>query len=84
GGASGYDAGGAPASARATQLASASTASADGRRMTYVVQPGDTLYGIAKLLQVTVSELMDWNGISHHHSLKPGQTLVAFVKTRSG
>ncbi|HEY3731212.1 MAG TPA: LysM peptidoglycan-binding domain-containing protein [Steroidobacteraceae bacterium] len=84
GGSGGYDAGVAPTSAKATQLATASMSSADARRMTYVVRPGDTLYGIAKLLQVTVSELMDWNGISHHHSLKPGQTLVAFVKTRSG
>jgi membrane-bound lytic murein transglycosylase D len=81
GGSGGYDTGAAPMSAKATQLASASDG---GRRMTYVVQPGDTLYGIAKLLQVTVSELVGWNGISHHHSLKPGQTLVAFVKTRSG
>jgi membrane-bound lytic murein transglycosylase D len=53
------------------------------RRMTYVVRRGDTLYGIARLLQVTVSELMGWNGMSGEHNLKPGQTLVAFVKARS-
>jgi LysM repeat protein len=54
-----------------------------GRRMTYIVRRGDTLYGIARLLQVTVNELMGWNGMSGGHSLKPGQSLVAFVKTRS-
>jgi len=54
-----------------------------GRRMTYTVRRGDTLYGIARLLQVTVSELMGWNGMSGERNLKPGQTLVAFVKTRS-
>ena len=54
-----------------------------GRRMTYIVRRGDTLYGIARLLQVTVNELMGWNGMSGERNLKPGQTLVAFVKTRS-
>jgi membrane-bound lytic murein transglycosylase D len=62
----------------------ASSASADGaRRMTYVVRRGDTLYSIAHLLQVTVGELADWNGVSGSHSLKPGQVLVAFVKSRT-
>jgi membrane-bound lytic murein transglycosylase D len=57
-------------------------ASDGGRRMTYIVRRGDTLYGIARLLQVSVNELMGWNGMSGDHNLKPGQTLVAFVKTR--
>jgi LysM repeat protein len=34
------------------------------RRMTYVVRRGDTLYGIARLLQVTVNDLAGWNGMS--------------------
>ncbi len=54
-----------------------------GRRMIYVVRRGDTLYGIARLLQVTVSDLMGWNGMAADHNLRPGQTLVAFVKSRS-
>jgi membrane-bound lytic murein transglycosylase D len=53
-----------------------------GRRMTYIVRRGDTLYGIARLLQVTVNDLIGWNGMSGAHNLKPGQALVAFVKTR--
>jgi len=61
----------------------AQAASDGGRRMTYRVRRGDTLYGIARLLQVTVNELMGWNGMSGERSLKPGQTLVAFVKSRS-
>jgi membrane-bound lytic murein transglycosylase D len=51
--------------------------------MTYTVRRGDTLYGIARLLQVTVNELMGWNGMSGERNLKPGQTLVAFIKSRS-
>ena len=71
-------------SARGFSPGSGTLASSDGagRRMTYIVRRGDTLYGIARLLQVTVNELMGWNGMSGGHSLKPGQALVAFVKTR--
>jgi membrane-bound lytic murein transglycosylase D len=60
-----------------------SATAGSGRRMTYVVRHGDTLYGIARLLQVTVNDLAGWNGMSGVHSLKPGQTLVAFVKSRT-
>ncbi len=71
--------------ARAAQrpglLASAAGA---GRRMSYVVRRGDTLYGIARLLQVTVNDLLAWNDLGGSaHSLHPGQVLVAFVKARS-
>jgi membrane-bound lytic murein transglycosylase D len=70
-------------SARSIATSGAQSASEGGRRMTYIVRRGDTLYGIARLLQVTVTELMGWNGMSGEHSLRPGQTLVAFVKTRN-
>jgi membrane-bound lytic murein transglycosylase D len=65
------------------QAAASSTDAAGARRMTYVVRRGDTLYGIARLLQVTVNDLAGWNGMSGVHSLKPGQTLIAFVKSRT-
>jgi membrane-bound lytic murein transglycosylase D len=61
-----------------TMVASSGT----GRRVTYTVRPGDTLYGIARLLQVTVIELLDWNGMAGGRNLKPGRTLVAFVHAR--
>jgi membrane-bound lytic murein transglycosylase D len=69
--------------AGASVSAGSSTSVEGARRMTYVVRRGDTLYGIARLLQVTVSDLAGWNGMSGIHSLKPGQTLVAFVKSRT-
>jgi membrane-bound lytic murein transglycosylase D len=70
-------------SARARHT-SAMVASADGsRRLTYVVRRGDTLYRIARLLQVTVDDLIAWNGTIGEHALRPGQVLVAFVKSRS-
>ncbi len=71
-------------SARATNAASIAVASSDGsRRVTYTVRRGDTLYSIARLLQVTVLELVGWNGMTGAHNIKPGQTLVAFVRSRS-
>jgi membrane-bound lytic murein transglycosylase D len=73
----------ATSSAASNVATSASLSSDIGRRMTYIVRRGDTLYGIARLLQVRVNELMGWNGMAGQRNLKPGQTLVAFVKSRS-
>jgi membrane-bound lytic murein transglycosylase D len=72
-----------PSAGKSSSGISAQASSDGGRRMTYIVRRGDTLYGIARLLQVTVNELMGWNGMSGERNLKPGQTLVAFVRTRS-
>jgi membrane-bound lytic murein transglycosylase D len=55
----------------------------DSRRLTYVVRRGDTLYRIARLLQVTVDDLVAWNSSLSSRALHPGQVLVAFVKSRS-
>jgi membrane-bound lytic murein transglycosylase D len=61
--------------ARPTSLASASA----GHKVTYTVRRGDTLYSVARLLQVTVSQLLSWNGIGRSGTIRPGQRLVAFV-----
>jgi membrane-bound lytic murein transglycosylase D len=83
GGSSSLVADASPSGGKSSSGISAQASSDGGRRMTYIVRRGDTLYGIARLLQVTVNELMGWNGMSGERNLKPGQTLVAFVKTRS-
>jgi membrane-bound lytic murein transglycosylase D len=68
----------------ATAVASTgSGAAVGGRRVTYTVRPGDTLSGIARLLQVTVVDLVSWNSVTSQRNLKPGQTLIAFVRSRS-
>ncbi len=54
-----------------------------GRQVTYTVRAGDTLYGIARLLQVTVRDLLGWNSAVSSNALRPGQKLVAFVASRS-
>jgi membrane-bound lytic murein transglycosylase D len=71
-------------SAHSTHASGVAVASSDGsRRVVYTVRRGDTLYSIARLLQVSVVELVGWNGMSGDRSIKPGQTLVAFVRARS-
>jgi len=67
------------ASASAQTVASSDSA----RRVLYRVRRGDTLYSIARLLQVTVIDLVGWNRMSGDHSIKPGQTLIAFVRSRT-
>ena len=42
---------------------------------TYTVQPGDSLYGIARQYNVKVSDLERFNGISDVRKVKPGMTL---------
>jgi membrane-bound lytic murein transglycosylase D len=63
-----------------TSTASIVSDSGDGHRVTYVVQRGDTLSGIARTLRVSVSSLRDWNDLSSKATIKPGQRLVAYVQ----
>jgi membrane-bound lytic murein transglycosylase D len=51
--------------------------SADGQQLTYVVQRGDTLSGIARTLKVSVTSLRSWNNLPGT-TIRPGQRLVAF------
>jgi membrane-bound lytic murein transglycosylase D len=41
----------------------------------HVVQAGETLYGIAKLYNVGVMDLVNWNSLSLQAGIKPGQVL---------
>ncbi|HKT73003.1 MAG TPA: LysM peptidoglycan-binding domain-containing protein [Steroidobacteraceae bacterium] len=52
------------------------------RRVTYIVRSGDTLTQIAKLFQVSVSQIMAWNGIASHSGIAPGQKLTIRVTRR--
>ena len=50
-----------------------------GRRVTYTVRRGDTVYSISKQFQVSVPQLKSWNGLNQHHQIKAGQHLVMYV-----
>ena len=46
-----------------------------GSILPYRVQPGDSLYDIAKKYHVTVDQLMKWNNLYGNKSLEVGQQL---------
>lgn len=41
----------------------------------HVVQPGETLYGIARSYGLKVMDLVEWNGLSLEAGIKPGQVI---------
>ena len=52
----------------------------DGRRVTYTVRRGDTVYSISRQFQVSVAQLNSWNGLNRHHQIRTGQRLVMYVE----
>jgi len=62
----------------------ARSASAGSRKVTYVVRAGDTLTQIAKLFQVSVKEIMSWNGIASKTAISAGQKLTIRLSSRRG
>ena len=42
---------------------------------THTVQPGDTLWDIARRYRLTLSQLLRWNGLGERATLSPGQRL---------
>jgi membrane-bound lytic murein transglycosylase D len=59
-----------------------SVSSGSSRAMSYQVRSGDTLSRIAQVFGVSVSDLVNWNGISKHTTLRPGQKLTVNVGQR--
>ena len=62
---------------------SASTLNSSSKTETYIVQKGDTLYGIAKKYGIKVSEIYSLNGMSQKDVLKVGQKLKVPVTGES-
>jgi len=67
---------------RAPGTSSRSVSSGGDRSMTYKVRSGDTLSRIAGVFGVSVSDLVNWNGISSHTMLRPGQKLTVNIRRR--
>jgi membrane-bound lytic murein transglycosylase D len=51
----------------------------EGRRITYTVRKGDTVYSISRQFQVSIAQLNSWNGLNRHHHIRTGQHLVMYV-----
>lgn len=64
--------------------ASHSSSGSPGRQVVYIVRAGDTLRQIAKLFQVTVSQILTWNGMSSEAHILKGQKLTIRVAARGG
>jgi membrane-bound lytic murein transglycosylase D len=69
------------AAVRAPRASSGWSHSQSRRRLTYIVRAGDTLYGIARLFQVTVGQIESWNGLARS-ALSPGQRLLIRLAQR--
>ena len=52
--------------------------------MTYTVRRGDTLSQIARLFQVSVAQISNWNGLGTRSTIRPGQRLTIKVAGRRG
>ena len=74
----------AAAVAAATESDNATAGTSAARRVTYTVRLGDTLTQIAKLFQVSVSQILAWNGMGSHSPIVPGQKLTIRVASRRG
>jgi LysM repeat protein len=68
----------------ASNTAPRASASSAGRRVVYIVRTGDTLRQIAKLFQVSVSQILGWNGMSSETHILKGQKLTIRVASRGG
>jgi len=63
---------------------STSSSRPSSRRVTYIVRAGDTLRRIAGLFQVSVSQILSWNGMSSESHILKGQKLTIRVASRGG
>ncbi len=70
------------ASRSSSSAAESAGSASPARRVTYTVRTGDTLTQIAKLFQVSVSQILAWNGMASHSAIVPGQKLTIRVASR--
>jgi membrane-bound lytic murein transglycosylase D len=54
----------------------------NSRPMTYVVRAGDTLSHIADKFHIKMAELLNWNNLTSHSTIKAGQRLVMYIDER--
>ncbi len=69
-------------SSRTASSTGSNAAGGKARSVRHTVRRGDTLYRIARIYQVSVAQLVNWNGIAAGATLRPGQTLNIKVARR--
>lgn len=60
-------------------LAAADRTASSLQPVTYIVRAGDTLSRIARMFQVRVPDLLNWNNMRSSQVLQPGQRLVMYI-----
>ncbi|WP_252179956.1 LysM peptidoglycan-binding domain-containing protein [Endozoicomonas sp. 4G] len=65
------------------RIAKQNTHRAGRHKLNYSVKSGDSFWSIAKQYQTGVQELARWNGMSPRDTLKIGQKLVVWTKTKA-
>jgi membrane-bound lytic murein transglycosylase D len=72
----------APAGRHGVEVASAADKAdhTSGKKGAYVVQPGETLWAVARKHSVDVEQLAKWNNFSDQTQVKAGQNLVVWNK----
>ncbi|MEW5790969.1 MAG: LysM peptidoglycan-binding domain-containing protein [Pseudomonadota bacterium] len=54
------------------------------RKITYVVQLGDTLWSIARRFNVAFHQLLTWNRLGERPELRPGDSITLYVGKQAG
>jgi membrane-bound lytic murein transglycosylase D len=71
------------AQANGTRSRSARSSSGSSKdKLRYRVRRGDTLYRIARLYNVSVTQLRSWNNLASAASIRVGQTIEIFLPQR--
>lgn len=65
-----------PISSGTYQLAKNSLKSGSGRHHKHLITAGDTLWKISRRYNISLPALLEWNQLSSHSTLYPGQTLI--------
>lgn len=59
------------------ELEESVTHASDNKKVdVHEVSPGESLYSIAKQYDITVEDLLEWNGLRKHDPINPGQKLM--------
>lgn len=70
-----------PASPASSPLKTASIVSNKDGEITYTIQRRDTLYEIAMKYNVSYKDIMRWNKIKNHRTIRPGQKIIILTKS---
>ncbi len=62
------------------QAKAVSADSEDDEEITYTIKNKDTLYEIALKYKVSYRDIMKWNKIKNHRTIKPGQKIIILTK----